>query len=50
VNQFVEKGIYAEKTARKYLNQLCDLGVIERKSIDGKHYYMNLELYSILSE
>ena len=50
VNQLVENSVYAEKTARKYLNELCDIGVLEKKTIEGKHYYRNLELYRILSE
>ena len=43
-------GIYAEKTARKYLNDLCEMQVLEKKTIEGKHYYLNQELYRILSE
>jgi Fic family protein len=50
VNHLVDQGIYAEKTARKYLNELCQMGVLEKKTIEGKHYYLNLELYRILSE
>lgn len=50
VNQLVEHSIYAEKTARKYLNELCSMGILEKKTIEGKHYYLNLELYRILSE
>jgi Fic family protein len=42
--------IYAENTARKYLNKLCDIHILEKKIIDGHHYYLNLELYRILSE
>lgn len=50
VNHLVEADIYAEKTARKYLNDLCEMQVLEKKTIEGKHYYLNLELYRILSE
>jgi Fic family protein len=50
VKHLVEAGIYAENTAREYLNKLCDLQVLEKKEIDGHHYYLNLELYRILSE
>jgi Fic family protein len=46
----VDNNLYAEKTARKYLNELCKFGVLEKKTIEGKHYYLNLELYRILSE
>lgn len=50
VNHLVNSGLYAEKTARNYLNDLCDMQVLEKKIIEGKHYYLNLELYRILSE
>lgn len=50
VNHLTDAGIYAEKTARKYLNDLCEMQVLEKKSIAGKHYYLNMELYRILSE
>jgi Fic family protein len=50
VKHFVDAGIYAENTARDYLNRLCDIKVMEKKEIEGHHYYLNLELYRILSE
>jgi len=50
VKHLVDSGIYAENTARDYLNKLCDMQVIEKKEIEGHHYYLNLELYRILSE
>ena len=50
VKHLVDSGIYAEKTAREYLNKLCDMQVMEKKEIEGHHYYLNLELYRILSE
>lgn len=50
VKHLVEAGIYAENTAREYLNKLCDMQVLEKKEISGHHYYLNLELYRILSE
>jgi Fic family protein len=50
VKHLVEAGIYAENTAREYLNKLCDMQVLEKKEINGHHYYLNLELYRILSE
>ena len=49
VSHLVERGIYAENTARKYLNKLADLQILERKEIQGHHYYLNLELEHILS-
>jgi Fic family protein len=50
VKHLVEAGVYAENTARDYLNKLCEMQVLERKEIEGHHYYLNLELYRILSE
>lgn len=49
VSHFVKTGKYAENTARNYLNKLCKMHVLEKKEIDGHHYYLNLELYRILS-
>lgn len=50
VKHLVNAGIYAENTAKDYLNKLCDMQVVEKREIDGHHYYLNLELYRILSE
>ncbi|MEI6048227.1 MAG: Fic/DOC family N-terminal domain-containing protein [Bacteroidota bacterium] len=50
VKHLVDAGIYAENTARDYLNKLCEMQVLEKKEIEGHHYYLNLELYRILSE
>jgi Fic family protein len=50
VNHLVNAGMYAENTARDYLNKLCELQVLEKKEIEGHHYYLNIELYRILSE
>jgi Fic family protein len=50
VKHLTETKIYAENTAREYLNKLCDLQVLEKKEMEGHHYYLNLELYRILSE
>jgi len=50
VKHLVNAGIYAENTARDYLNTLCELNVLEKKTIDGHHYYLNIELYRILSD
>lgn len=50
VKHLVDSGIYAENTARDYLNKLCDMQVMEKKEIEGHHYYLNLELYRILSK
>jgi len=50
VKHLVEAGIYAENTARDYLNKLCEMRVLEKKEINGHHYYLNIELYRILSD
>ncbi len=50
VNHLTDSKIYAENTARNNLNQLTHLGILEKKTISGHHYYLNLELYRILAE
>jgi Fic family protein len=50
VKHLTEKGLYSENTARIYLNKLTEMGVMEKKIIQGNHYYVNLELYRILSD
>jgi len=50
VKHLVDAKLYAENTARNYLNKLCEFRVLEKKEIEGHHYYLNLELYRILSE
>jgi len=49
VKHLTEAGIYAENTARSYLNELADMGVLEKRQIRGRHYYQNRELENILS-
>ena len=50
VKHLVDAEIYSENTAREYLNKLCQMQVLEKKEIEGHHYYLNLELYRILSD
>ena len=50
VKHLVDAGIYSENTAREYLNKLCEMQVLEKKEIGGHHYYLNIELFRILSE
>ncbi len=50
VKHLVDAGIYSENTARNYLNRLCELQVLEKKQLDGHHYYLNQELYRILAD
>jgi hypothetical protein len=42
--------LYVENTARKYLNQLTDLSELDKRTIAGHHYYLNLELHRIWGE
>lgn len=49
VNHLVEKGIYAENTARNYLNELAEINMLQKRQLKGRHYYVNLELEQILS-
>ena len=50
VKHLTDERLYVENTARKYLNQLVDMGILAKKTISGHHYYLNLELHRILSE
>ncbi|MDZ7716176.1 MAG: Fic family protein [Balneolaceae bacterium] len=49
VNHLTDAGLYAENTARNYLNELAEMGVLEKRQIKGRHYYQNRELEQILS-
>ena len=50
VKHLTDARLYAENTARNYLNKLVEIGVLEKKTIQGHHYYLNFELYRILSD
>ncbi|MEJ7559351.1 MAG: Fic/DOC family N-terminal domain-containing protein [Pedobacter sp.] len=50
VKHLVGTKTYAENTARKYLDQLADMGVLEKRVIGKGNYYLNMELFRILSE
>ncbi len=50
VKHLQEAKLYSEATGREYLNILNDLKIVEKKTIEGHHYYLNKELYRILSE
>ena len=50
VKHLTDARLYVENTARKYLNQLENMGILGKKVISGHHYYQNLELHRILSE
>ena len=49
VRHLTDRGLYAENTARAYLNELASLQVLEKKEVRGKHYYVNPALTEILS-
>ena len=50
VKHLTDKKLYAENTARLYLNKLSEMRILEKRVIQGHHYYLNLELIKILSE
>jgi Fic family protein len=50
VRHFTDRGIFAENTARQYLKKLAEMGILEMRSISGNHYFVNRELYRILSQ
>lgn len=50
VKHLVDAGIYSENTARDYLNHMSDMQILEKKNIEGHHYYLNRELHRILAE
>ncbi len=49
VKHLTDAGIYAENTARDYLKKLCEMRILEKKEMEGHHYYLNLEVYRVLS-
>jgi Fic family protein len=49
VSHLTKAGLYAENTARSYLNKLDEMGVLEKRQIKGRHYYQNRELEQILT-
>lgn len=50
VKHLTDNQVYAENTARSYLNKLSEMNILEKRTIHGHHYYLNLELFRILSE
>jgi len=50
VIHLTQRQLYAENTARNYLDELSKMGILEKRMIQGSSYYLNLELYRILSE
>ncbi len=50
VKHFTSAKIYAENTARNYLNKLVTMNILSKKTINGHHYYLNIDLYNILKD
>jgi Fic family protein len=50
VKYFTDNRIFSENTARQYLNKLSDLGILEKRTVSGNHYYLNSELHRILAQ
>ena len=50
VKHLTGMGLYAEATARKYLQRLIELQFLQLKVIQGNHYYMNTALCRILED
>ena len=48
VNNLVQMKVGVENTVRKYLNDLADLKVLEKKTIGGHHFYLNQSLMDLL--
>ena len=47
VKDITTMGLYSENTAKKYLDQLAALGILEKRTIQDANYYLNMELYRI---
>jgi Fic family protein len=49
VRNLTDKKLYAENTARNYLNELTRLGVLTKQAYRGHDYYINRDLMRILA-
>jgi Fic family protein len=49
VRHLVTSRVYAENTARRYLDRLTEMAILEKREVGRGFYYLNLELYRILS-
>lgn len=49
VKHLTNSRTYAENTGRRYLEKLAEMGVLEKREVGKGYYYLNLELYRILS-
>lgn len=50
VKHLVTGRVYAENTARRYLDKLTEMKILEKREVGKGFYYLNVELYRILSE
>jgi Fic family protein len=50
IRHLTEDRTYALNTARDYLNLLAELQVVEKQTVNGQHYFLNRELYTILAD
>lgn len=50
VRHLTDAKIFSETTARENLNKLSTLKILEKKTLEGHHYYLNQELFRILSD
>ena len=52
VKHFTSSKIYAENTARKYLERLCEkpFNILQKKRISGNDYFVNIDFVRILGE
>lgn len=49
--EFIEKELMVSRaTATRYLNELCDTGLIEKIKVSRSHYYMNLPLIEMFTQ
>ncbi len=45
----VERGIASRNTASKYLNAICDIGILEKEKVGNEFIFKNKELYKLFS-
>jgi Fic family protein len=52
VKHFTESKMYAENTARKYLERLCQkpYSILQKKRLSGNDYFVNIDFVRILGE
>lgn len=48
VKHLTDQGIFAENTTRQYLNQLSNIGILQKKQLEGHHFYVNKALQKVI--